>query len=394
MPRHRDLSGADLHGIHAFVVADAVERAALLVNAADVGKVAFQLSDKTFWILSDYAPATWVQAAGSSGTGIGGIWVGSSAPAQQVTYEQWQATGVGYWGWMKTPASALIVLVAPPAASLELVAYAPTISLVGGSLVSASPPTAALVLTPGVPTILVLSAGVTTVVPPTAALVLAASVPAVSVTGGGGASIFSNPGFESALGGTYSDAIPVGNWYSTLDASGGPAVAGRDSGAAYKIDGVYGARVEADGFPGDEFDGPVWSTALLSQRLNKSGIDASPTVSFKVKTVAGAAVSGPGVGVGVIVRIFDAGDVEITNAVQDKNRIMLWGDVHEAAADLSHVIVPSATPVTVTFDLKAFATAALAAGKTWADVSHIHFRLFSASLGDVVVGCFDTFTAS
>jgi hypothetical protein len=158
MPRHRDLSGADLHGIHAFVVADAVERAALLVNAADVGKVALQLSDKTFWILSGYDPATWVQAAGSSGTGIGGIWVGSSAPAQQVTYEQWQATGVGYWGWMQTPVSSLVVLVSPPTASLALTANVPAVSIVGGSIVTVSPPTASLVLAANVPAVSVIAA--------------------------------------------------------------------------------------------------------------------------------------------------------------------------------------------------------------------------------------------
>ncbi len=49
-----------IHIIHAFVYADAAARTgAVGITANDIGKVARQLSDNTFWVLTNNSPLTW-----------------------------------------------------------------------------------------------------------------------------------------------------------------------------------------------------------------------------------------------------------------------------------------------------------------------------------------------
>lgn len=57
---HKDITVAKgNHIIHAWEVADAAARAALVLVAADRGKVALQLDTQKFYILEDDSPATW-----------------------------------------------------------------------------------------------------------------------------------------------------------------------------------------------------------------------------------------------------------------------------------------------------------------------------------------------
>ncbi len=58
---HKDLTGGDLHIVHAFTYADAAARTgATGFVAADIGKIAKQSDDNTYYILVDVVP-TWTQ---------------------------------------------------------------------------------------------------------------------------------------------------------------------------------------------------------------------------------------------------------------------------------------------------------------------------------------------
>lgn len=74
MPFHNAISTGDIHIIINWIYADATARgAASGFVAADVGKVAWQQSDDTFWLLKDDSPITWVQIGGTgSPTGSAG----------------------------------------------------------------------------------------------------------------------------------------------------------------------------------------------------------------------------------------------------------------------------------------------------------------------------------
>lgn len=61
-----------IHIIHAYEYANAAARtAATGFVAAEVGKVARQLNDNTFWVLVNHSPVTWGAVTGSGGTGVG-----------------------------------------------------------------------------------------------------------------------------------------------------------------------------------------------------------------------------------------------------------------------------------------------------------------------------------
>lgn len=67
MPVHRDMSGAQIHVIHAFEYASATERINdTSLTSSDVGKVAWQTDSNTFWVLLDATP-TWTEFQGFSG---------------------------------------------------------------------------------------------------------------------------------------------------------------------------------------------------------------------------------------------------------------------------------------------------------------------------------------
>jgi hypothetical protein len=59
---HRDLPYGEIHVVHAFEYANAAAReGAVGLVPADIGRVARQLDNGTFWILVDDSPVTWRQ---------------------------------------------------------------------------------------------------------------------------------------------------------------------------------------------------------------------------------------------------------------------------------------------------------------------------------------------
>jgi hypothetical protein len=62
MGLHRNSTGNDNHIIYAYTYASAVARnSAIGLVASDIGKVARQINDGTFWILVSNSPLTWSQ---------------------------------------------------------------------------------------------------------------------------------------------------------------------------------------------------------------------------------------------------------------------------------------------------------------------------------------------
>lgn len=51
---HADLSGDDIHPVHAIVFDDAAARSGYQVNGADTGKIALQADDGSFWLATDH----------------------------------------------------------------------------------------------------------------------------------------------------------------------------------------------------------------------------------------------------------------------------------------------------------------------------------------------------
>lgn len=71
MPFHKNLT--EIHRSHFFEYADAAARTGASLLPADIGKIARQLDDDSFWILNDDSPLTWTKIDGGSGGGAGGI---------------------------------------------------------------------------------------------------------------------------------------------------------------------------------------------------------------------------------------------------------------------------------------------------------------------------------
>lgn len=68
MPLHLDLNPGDIHKIHNFEYADEAARTGASITSDDVGKVAVQLDNNTYWILIDDTP-TWTQITNEAGGG-------------------------------------------------------------------------------------------------------------------------------------------------------------------------------------------------------------------------------------------------------------------------------------------------------------------------------------
>lgn len=58
---HSDQPFGEIHVSHAFEFADATARNAATPSASDIGKIARQLDNDTFYILNDNSPLTWTQ---------------------------------------------------------------------------------------------------------------------------------------------------------------------------------------------------------------------------------------------------------------------------------------------------------------------------------------------
>jgi hypothetical protein len=67
MALHKTLLGDELHGVVAFTYADAAARTgATGLVSTDVGKIAKQSDDGSFWILTNHSPVSWVALTGAS----------------------------------------------------------------------------------------------------------------------------------------------------------------------------------------------------------------------------------------------------------------------------------------------------------------------------------------
>jgi hypothetical protein len=75
---HKTLKLAENHSANSFSFADSIARLAAILTSDDVGKIALQLSDNTFWLLASVSPVKWI---GVDGTNTGDITVGTVGAA-------------------------------------------------------------------------------------------------------------------------------------------------------------------------------------------------------------------------------------------------------------------------------------------------------------------------
>lgn len=91
---HADAPVGEIHLWHNWAVADATARAALTVAAGDVGKVAWQQDDDSFWVLKDDSPMTWVQLNGAGSLADDSVTNAKLANMAQATIKG-RASGAG-----------------------------------------------------------------------------------------------------------------------------------------------------------------------------------------------------------------------------------------------------------------------------------------------------------
>jgi len=92
MSFHDVLTGADIHVAHAFTYANAAARTgATGLGSTDIGKIAKQTDNNTYWVLKDDSPLTWGQLDAAGGGGGGGEWRAGStnpSPTDTIEYDQ------------------------------------------------------------------------------------------------------------------------------------------------------------------------------------------------------------------------------------------------------------------------------------------------------------------
>jgi hypothetical protein len=95
MAFHRNIDGpTDGHVIHSLSYADAAARTgATGLTAADVGRVALQADNATFWVLTAHSPVTWLSVVGSAGSDTSAIHVNASGEINGVTAKTTPAAG-------------------------------------------------------------------------------------------------------------------------------------------------------------------------------------------------------------------------------------------------------------------------------------------------------------
>lgn len=83
MSFHKNLTGADVHIIHAFTYANAAARlAATGMVVGDKGKIALQSDNNTYYVLQNHSPVTWREITSLGGGGGALEWrPGTSNPA-------------------------------------------------------------------------------------------------------------------------------------------------------------------------------------------------------------------------------------------------------------------------------------------------------------------------
>lgn len=93
MALHKNITPANVHIIHAYVYADSAARLAASLKVADIGKVALQQSDSSFWVLTNNSPLTWVSLAGGSASVYG---MHATAVSKQVSYSTYDPAWYQY----------------------------------------------------------------------------------------------------------------------------------------------------------------------------------------------------------------------------------------------------------------------------------------------------------
>lgn len=67
MSFHKDIAIGDGHIVHQWEYADTTARLAATPSSSDIGKVARQLDNDTYWVLKDNSPLTWGRLDGGGG---------------------------------------------------------------------------------------------------------------------------------------------------------------------------------------------------------------------------------------------------------------------------------------------------------------------------------------
>lgn len=86
MALHQKLGAGFIHPVSNWVVADATARLALVPVAGDAGKVAWQQSDNTLWLLTNHVGPVWVGATGGGGVAAYVHSQGSAATAWTIAH--------------------------------------------------------------------------------------------------------------------------------------------------------------------------------------------------------------------------------------------------------------------------------------------------------------------
>jgi hypothetical protein len=66
---HRDALPGDIHVVYQFTYANAAARLAAVLTSDDIGKIARQTDNESYWILKDDSPLTWQNLGAGSGSG-------------------------------------------------------------------------------------------------------------------------------------------------------------------------------------------------------------------------------------------------------------------------------------------------------------------------------------
>lgn len=206
--------------------------------------------------------------------------------------------------------------------------------------------------------------------------------------GGGGSNPFGNPGFESAL----AASVGYGNWAPVLDTDGTAIAVGSRS-TANPIAGAGSGYIEAQGY--DDGTNAYVPTASLVQRLHKSDVDATPTVTFSVKTTSPSVTTAGQIRIDVTA--YNSSGTVISDTTNQKNTVKLWGAGFGSAANTSIAFSPTlGTVYSKSFNLKTFVESILLGGHTAGEIDHLDVALtsYAGTTNNDTWAFFDSFTAA
>lgn len=133
MPEHVDISTDEIHIAHNYVYADAAAREAASLLSADIGKIAKQTDNKSFWVLADNTGPIWIRLSfgntvnaqtGTSYTILakdrGKLITHSNGSATADTLPQASSTGFGAdWSTMMVNLGAGAVTITPTTSTIN-----------------------------------------------------------------------------------------------------------------------------------------------------------------------------------------------------------------------------------------------------------------------------------